>query len=105
MAPATKRITAELAPAHSTELLRRALGDVAGRRELQKIRTPMCLSHHASPLTEDEIIARANRSWTGGCNMCRYVTHDGFGLHSQSETSNPPQGIRRLPPTGLAVDV
>jgi hypothetical protein len=31
-------------------------------RKFQKIRTPMCLSHHASPLTEDEIIARANRS-------------------------------------------
>jgi hypothetical protein len=30
-------------------------------RKFQKIRTPMCLSHHASPLTEDEIIARACR--------------------------------------------
>jgi hypothetical protein len=35
-------------------------------RKFQKIRTPMCLSHHASPLTEDEIIARANRSGQGG---------------------------------------
>ena len=31
-------------------------------RKFEKIRTPMCLSHDAGPLTEDEIIARANRS-------------------------------------------
>lgn len=40
-------------------------------RKFQKIRTPMCLSHHASPLTEDEIVAKANRSLAGGHDMCR----------------------------------
>jgi hypothetical protein len=35
--------------------------DAEGRK-FQKIRTPMCLSHHGSPLTEDEIITRSNRS-------------------------------------------
>lgn len=31
-------------------------------RKFQRIRTPMCLSYHAGPLTEDEIIARATRA-------------------------------------------